>query len=276
MSTKDIRTHHDHSVCDVCGRTLLRGERAEVYLSGGSRRSVCELCKTHALHAGWVREGTVPDYELGSARSERRGSLLRRWRRRERPAPVRSLQPAAAWDAFEPEHLNGSTGDPASEPALGDAVAFDGEFPTDGFGEPPVPAAPVRAVSTPPARTRWRGGARERSAEPRKVRAVPTGEDQKIASSIDLFNHSEHRRTVAGVARSLGAPSVSVAPDPAHASLVWIVVAWELCWYRYEVDLAGDGTSVRVDAQGYDPEQLGPHERLANAVADEVGQLRVH
>ena len=63
MTTKDIRTSHAHTVCDVCGRTLLRGERAETYINGDARRSVCELCKSRALNEGWVREGTLPGFD---------------------------------------------------------------------------------------------------------------------------------------------------------------------------------------------------------------------
>ena len=81
-TTKDIRPSTAYSVCDVCGRTLLRGERAEIYIDGGVRRSVCELCKSRALHEGWLREGTVPTYDENEATSARRGSLLSRLRRR--------------------------------------------------------------------------------------------------------------------------------------------------------------------------------------------------
>ena len=52
-----------------------------------------------------------------------------------------------------------------------------------------------------------------------------------------MFNASEYPRRVAGLARSLGAPEVSVRAGEAVASSIVIVVAWELCWYRYEVDL---------------------------------------
>ncbi len=66
------------------------------------------------------------------------------------------------------------------------------------------------------------------------------GAGQKIASAIEVFNSSEHRRTVAGVARSLGAPTVSILPNEEHLSRVDIVASWELCWYRYEVDLSDE------------------------------------
>ena len=57
MATKEVRVSTAYTTCDVCGRTLLRGERAEMYVDGGERRSVCELCKPRALNEGWVLEG---------------------------------------------------------------------------------------------------------------------------------------------------------------------------------------------------------------------------
>jgi hypothetical protein len=112
--------------------------------------------------------------------------------------------------------------------------------------------------------------------EPRHVHAVPTSDDLKTARAAELFNASEHPRTVAGVARSLGPPAVTVTASRDHASLVKIVVAWELCWYRYEVDLTGEGASgVRPSGQGYELSDLAPEEQAANAVADEHGLLAV-
>ena len=69
------------------------------------------------------------------------------------------------------------------------------------------------------------------------MQAVPTSVEQRTVSAIERFNRSEHPRTVAGVARSLGAPVVVVRPTEEQGSLMSIVVSWELCWYRYEVDL---------------------------------------
>jgi hypothetical protein len=111
--------------------------------------------------------------------------------------------------------------------------------------------------------------------EPRHVHAVPTSDEQKIVTALQRFNRSEHPRTVAGVARSLGAPTIAARPVDVGSSTVQIVVSWELCWYRYEVDLGDDGSSVRQVAQGYELEELGPDEQVPVATADERGLLAV-
>jgi hypothetical protein len=116
-------------------------------------------------------------------------------------------------------------------------------------------------------------GGRELRREPRQIRAVPTSTEQKIVSAVELFNRSEHPRTVAGVARSLGAPTVAVSPADARSSLMRMVVSWELCWYRYEVDLSEDQPSVRIANQGYELDELTPGELQPNAVADDRGSL---
>jgi hypothetical protein len=235
-TTKDIRPSTAITVCDVCGRTLLRGEHAEVYIDGGVRRSVCELCKSRALQEGWLREGTVPTYDENEATSARRGSFLSRLRRRR---------------------------DPAAEPPIPERGGY--EPPPDQRSAPaPVPAEPRASP-----RRRERATIRE----PRHVRAVPMGAEHKMASAIEVFNNSEHRRTVAGVARSLGAPDVSIHPNMEHSSLVDIVASWELCWYRYQVDLSEEVPVVRVAAQGYELDELTPSERKSNASYDEHGAL---
>jgi hypothetical protein len=139
----------------------------------------------------------------------------------------------------------------------------------EAYEEPdpmPEPAPPPE----PPAR---RERVRERLREPRHVRAIPTSPEHKIASAVELFNGSEHRRTIAGVARSLGAPTVSVRPAEEGLSLVNVVASWELCWYRYEVDLSEEVPTVRLSAQGYELDELPAEERRPNAVADERGSL---
>ena len=238
----------------MCGRTLLRGERAEIYLSGGSRRSVCELCTSRALHGGWVREGEVPAYDESSSRPDRRRSLFGRLRGRRDPRDARETR--------EPE-------------ALDDLPALPPTFEDEA---PPAPAPPRSQPSSPSwpapvsrAASRLAGASRE----PRHVRAVPTSIEHKISSAAGLFNDSEHPRTVAGIARSLGLPDVSVHPSDANGSVVHVVISWELCWYRYEVDLRDEVPTVRVGEQGYELSELSEIERQNNAIADERGRLRL-
>ena len=93
--------------------------------------------------------------------------------------------------------------------------------------------------------------------------------------ALDVFNASEHVRTVGGVARSLGAPAVSVRPLAERPSVVVITVMWELSWYRFEVDLSDEGSGVRREGQGAELSDLSPEELAVNAAADERGGLHL-
>jgi hypothetical protein len=251
VNRKSINTTVEVVACDICGRTLLRGEQADVFLHGGSRRNVCELCTSRAVHEGWIREGL--DAATGSRGADRRGarSLLGSLRRRRgmrddeefaEPVEGELEYDRASWD---PEHY-----DPAA-PVV----------PDPGIVAP----EPVRTEEEPAPQLH----------APRQVHAVPTNAELKVARALEVFNASQHRRTVAGVARSLGAPIVSASPSATEGSIVSITVAWELSWYRYEVDLGDEASGVRVVAQGAELDELAAEERNANAHADESGELHL-
>jgi hypothetical protein len=242
-STRDIRTNQTDVACDICGRTLLRGEHAEPFLAGGARKQVCELCTARAQHEGWIPEAGADEYALQRSGREGRGrSWLERVRaRRERARELDAELEAAA------------VADPV--PAWAD----------DDEGADAAPEA-VEAVPEPIARP---------PRAPRHVRAVPTNADLKMQRALDVFNASDHVRTVGGVARSLGAPEVCVRPLDERPSVVAITVMWELSWYRYEIDLSDEAGGVRRDAQGDELTELGEHERTGNAEADERGQLHL-
>jgi hypothetical protein len=232
--TRDIRTNQQDISCDVCGRTLLRGERAEPFLAGGSRRQVCELCTARAQHEGWIREGGADELSLRGSRHEGRGRFVDRIRaRRERAREVADAQ--SAQEAAEA------------------GVHFD--------TPPPRPADPA----TPP----------EPPRQPRSVRAVPTNAELKMERALDVFNGSDHVRTVGGVARSLGPPAVSVRPLADRPSVVAITVMWELSWYRFEVDLSDEGSGVRREGQGAELTDLAAEEQDVNAAADDRGALHL-
>jgi hypothetical protein len=256
VTRKSITTSHATIACDVCGRTLLRGEHADVFLHGGARRMVCELCTQRAAHEGWIREGFDDAVVRGRAGSGGARSFLGRLRARRAesepaaPGRARSEEPPAY------EEPPPSTFDGAFAPGLEEDPALPAL-------EPEAPAAPAPPAPPPIPVSR----------EPRAVRAVPTNADLKVARALDLFNASQHPRTVAGVSRSLGAPLVAVRPSATEGSVVSIVVGWELSWYRYEVDLGNEAAGVRVVAKGDELTELEPEEQVPNAAADESGAL---
>ena len=133
----------------------------------------------------------------------------------------------------------------------GDEVPFEDEPEEqwdgyEGNGEGPVSEPAQTAQSR----------RRERPQDPRHVRAVPTTAEVKVERALELFNGSEHQRTVAGLTRTLGAPWVTATPDPEAPSAVTVVVAWELSWYRYRVDLGDAAEPVQMQAKG---DELGGH-----------------
>lgn len=255
MSRKTITTSHQAVSCDVCGRTLLRGEHSEPFLAGGSRRIVCELCTPRATHEGWIREGLGDGGGTGREGRERRGSLLRRLRRRD-GGPPRT-----------PARTTVTGGPPEIAPLLDDWTDDDGVDPVaePAYAEPrPAPPAAQSTASRLES---------EIERVNRTVHAVPTNTQMKLERALEIFNRSDAPQRVSGIARSLGAPVVAVRPSITEGSIVSIVVAWELCWYRYEVDLADEASGVRMMAQGTELDELPAEEQTANAAADERGGL---
>src|SRR3954470_18351266 len=78
---KELKTDEEPVSCDICGRTILKGERTEPFLApGGRRKTVCELCIPRAAHEGWIRESAQNDLPATRARPQQRRSLLGRLR----------------------------------------------------------------------------------------------------------------------------------------------------------------------------------------------------
>ena len=115
--------------------------------------------------------------------------------------------------------------------------------------------------------------ARTRPQNPRHVRAVPTTAEVKVERALELFNGSGHQRTVAGLARTLGPPWVSALPDPNQASAVSVLVAWELSWYRYRVDLGDEADPVMMLDKGEEIDQIEEPFRAWNAGLDQEGRV---
>lgn len=238
----------EHTACDVCHRTMLKGEWAEPYLTPSrERRLVCQLCAPHAQREGWIRESAAPNAPAQPQRPpERRGLLSRFGRRREAHASSAEVPLARR---------------PDPEPA--------GEAQRDDH---PEPDGPDQALSEP-VFTRLRKRAATPPRKPRQVRAVPTNAQLKIDRALDLFNQSEHPRTIGGIARTLGAPQASAITSEASAAEVLLTVAWELSWYQFTVDLSDPREPVGLRSQGQELGELGDDVRVWNIEADADGRL---
>jgi hypothetical protein len=246
MATRMIVTSQPDVACDVCGRRLLRGEQPDVFLASGRRRMVCELCAPRASAEGWLRETEHHAVSLPPARPRRGRNLLDRLRQqRERPAAAGEVEfpaipegPVASYDFLDGRPVE--AGDPLA-PGIAQTAR-------------PVPAASVTDVSP--------------------VEETLSSADTQRLRALEVFNAGGHPRRIAGVSRSLGEPSISVHP-PAESdgTVVAIVIAWELSWYRYEVDLGDEAPGASVVAQGTELSELAAEDCLANAAADAGGTL---
>lgn len=274
MATRTIVTSQPDVACDVCARRLLRGEQPDVFVAAGRRRIVCELCAPRAAHEGWLRETDSQSLTLPPMRPRRGRSLFERLRQVARP-------PGDAPDGLDA----GSSGEREAGPydVLAEPPLADAEPPPAARERAqPVAAAPSYAetdehrlpladladdvVEAPPA------------AEPpvqarSETRAAREQASEYLRQAIAVFNASEFPRRVAGVTRSLGAPLVSVRSAEHLSSVVSIVVAWELCWYRYEVDLSEPAVEAQLIAQGTELAELAREDRIGNAAAAESGAL---
>lgn len=245
----------------MCGRHLLRGEAPEVFLSDGERRDVCELCTPQALFAGWIRVGAG---DAPTLEPNRRGGGLKNVierlpglkRKSLRPDPQESPARRAAERRRVTREVAETEEPDASQTRTRRPHRLEDEIGALGLPPEEPAAAPLAAY-----RTTATGAPAH----------VTTSGARMAARTVDLYNHSEHPRKLSGIARSLGAPWVTVRP--VEGSRMQVVIAWELTWYRFEVDLARESDGVRAAGHGSSLQDLAPGEVEPNAVADEHGYL---
>jgi hypothetical protein len=305
--------HDPFPACDVCGRTILKGEQIHEYVTDSQQRlRVCSLCRSRAESSGWIPVSMAhtvaedaPRRSRGRALKERlRGAAARARASRGRrgggaaddEAAVRRSEPV--WDDFDaamgqpdqeawPPPPDEAQPEPVAEP---DAVAEQPAPPA--AEEAPEPEAGAEPAEQPERRPRARKAAKPRARRQTRPRAASEagaasgrsttrkakrGPEALMRRAVERFNSSEERRKVAGLIRSLGEPKARVKPDE-RRQLALVTVAWELSWYQWEVGADGegdDGEPVREVAKGAELSELDEETRAWNAAVDEEGTLRL-
>src|SRR5919202_835810 len=142
-------------------------------------------------------------------------------------------------------------------------------------GSPTAPTLPTQA------RRRRRGlGAlfdarRQAPAEPVApepiLRRLSEPELQMVEAA-EIFNASDYRRTVGGIAKSLGEPHASIIPLSGVSGELVVTVAWDISWYQYRVT-PESAQQVRLAERGHELGELAEPYKRWNARIEEDGRL---
>jgi hypothetical protein len=307
--------HDPFPACDVCGRTILKGETIHEYLTDSRERiRVCVLCRSRAESSGWIpisMAHTIAEEEPRRSRGHaikerlsRAAARARATRGRRGDASRRDegAQPEPPWEDLDSAmgQPNEGAWPPPADEAPQPGAAAEGEEapePDQASPEPSLEAAPqaeAQAAEDAAKRTRARKQAKPRAKRqprqrapkrdatpqaetPKPARKAKRGPEALMRRAVERFNSSEERRKVAGLIRSLGEPNAGVQPDQ-RRQLALVTVAWELSWYQWEVGADGDGDDgepVREVAKGAEVSELDGEARAWNASVDEDGTLRL-
>jgi hypothetical protein len=93
-----------------------------------------------------------------------------------------------------------------------------------------------------------------------------------LLEAADLFNGSTYRRTVGGIAKSLGDAKASIVPLSGDAGAIAVTVAWDLSWYQYRVS-PDSAQPVRLERRGHELDELEETFKTWNAHVETEGRL---
>jgi hypothetical protein len=134
-------------------------------------------------------------------------------------------------------------------------VAVDHGWVKEGSPTTPVVAERRRKRLGPLASLlEGRKPATERVVEEPILRRLSKPE-KAMVEAAEIFNESAFRRTVAGIAKSLGAPKASIVPLSGVNAEVVLTVVWDISWYQYRIT-PESGQPVRLAERGHEPREL--------------------
>ena len=96
--------------------------------------------------------------------------------------------------------------------------------------------------------------------------------EQQMVEAADIFNESDYRRTVGGIAKSLGEPRASIMPLSGGRGELVVTVAWDISWYQYRVT-PDSAQPVRLAERGHEMAELDVGYQRWNAHIEQDGRL---
>jgi hypothetical protein len=97
-------------------------------------------------------------------------------------------------------------------------------------------------------------------------------EELGIVEAAELFNGSQFRRTIGGVAKSLGEPQASIVTFSGVNPELVITIAWDISWYQYRVAL-DSAQPIRLAERGHELDELDDRYKQWNAHLEAGGRL---
>lgn len=76
-----------------------------------------------------------------------------------------------------------------------------------------------------------------------------------MVDAADHFNASQFRRTVGGIAKSLGTPRVSLTALSGVNLEIVITIAWDISWYQYRVT-PDSSQPIRLEGRGQELDEV--------------------
>jgi hypothetical protein len=94
----------------------------------------------------------------------------------------------------------------------------------------------------------------------------------QMVEAAEIFNASDYRRTVGGIAKSLGEPHASIVLLSGVSGELVVTVAWDISWYQYRVS-PESAQQVRLAERGHELSELDPTYQRWNAHIEEDGRM---
>jgi hypothetical protein len=99
-----------------------------------------------------------------------------------------------------------------------------------------------------------------------------SNQEVAVLEAAELFNGSTFRRTVGGIAKSLGSAKASLVPLTGTSGEMAVTVAWDLSWYQYRVS-PDSAQPVRLERRGHELDELEETFKTWNARVEDEGRL---